>query len=173
MDRSVVSTSLSPNQPRRAVPHYFLYGEHASRAAPGFVHIETLSSRSAPHNWEIAPHLHDGLQQVMWVREGGGEARLDRDRVAFVAPARGGQCARHADALRTGWCVTQATLARPLVPHVEADRLEPRRERRVIRLAPHPEDALGGERLVRARAGLLLPRAANASCPYPRGPTNS
>ena len=87
MDRSVVSTSLSPNQPRRAVPHYFLYGEHASRAAPGFVHIETLSSRSALHNWEIAPHLHDGLQQVLWVREGGGEARLDRERVAFVGPS--------------------------------------------------------------------------------------
>ena len=85
MDRSPVSPSAS--QPRRAVPHYFLYGEHASRAAPGFVHIETLSSRSALHGWEIAPHLHDGLQQVLWVREGGGEARLDRDRVAFVAPA--------------------------------------------------------------------------------------
>jgi AraC family transcriptional activator of pobA len=27
------------------------------------------------------------LQQVLWVREGGGEARLDRERLAFVAPA--------------------------------------------------------------------------------------
>ena len=87
MDRSLVSHPHSASQPRRAVPHYFLYGEHASRAAPGFVHIETLSSRSALHDWEIAPHLHDGLQQVLWVREGGGEARLDRERVAFVAPS--------------------------------------------------------------------------------------
>ncbi len=81
MDRSLI-TPL-----RRTVPHYSLYGEHANRAAPGFVHIETLSSRSALYDWEIAPHLHDGLQQVLWAREGGGEARLDRERIGFVAPA--------------------------------------------------------------------------------------
>lgn len=78
--------SLIPH-PRRAVPHYSLYGEHASRAAPGFVHIETLSARSALHDWEIAPHLHEGLRQVFWISEGGGAARLDRDRIAFKAPA--------------------------------------------------------------------------------------
>ncbi len=81
MDRSLI-TPL-----RRTVPHYSLYGEHANRAAPGFVHIETLSCRSALYDWEIAPHLHDGLQQVLWAREGGGEARLDRERIGFVAPA--------------------------------------------------------------------------------------
>ena len=72
---------------RRAVPRYFLYGEHARRAEPGFVHVETLRSRSARYDWEIAPHLHEGLQQVFWAREGGGEAWLDRERVAVEAPA--------------------------------------------------------------------------------------
>ncbi|MCW3476723.1 helix-turn-helix domain-containing protein [Rhodovastum sp. RN2-1] len=69
------------------MPHYVLYGEHARRAAPGFVHVETLSSRSALHGWEIAPHRHEGLQQLLWVGEGGGEARLDRVRARFEGPA--------------------------------------------------------------------------------------
>jgi AraC family transcriptional regulator, transcriptional activator of pobA len=73
--------------PRRAVPRYFLYGEHARRAEPGFIHVETLSSRSARYGWEIAPHLHEGLHQVFWAREGGGEAWLDRERIAIEAPA--------------------------------------------------------------------------------------
>lgn len=72
---------------RRAVPRYFLYGEHARRADAGFVHVETLHSRSARYNWEIAPHSHEGLQQVLWAREGGGIARLDREAIAFAAPA--------------------------------------------------------------------------------------
>jgi AraC family transcriptional activator of pobA len=77
---------------RRRVPRYVLYGEAEygtpSRAAdPGFLHIEKLSARSAMYGWEIAPHCHPGLVQLFWVESGGGEARLDHDRVAFTGPA--------------------------------------------------------------------------------------
>jgi AraC family transcriptional activator of pobA len=83
-----MSAAAPPPLPtRRPVPRYFLYGEHARTAAPGFVHVETLGVRSALHSWEIAPHRHEGLQQVFWVRDGGGEARLDQLREAFEGPA--------------------------------------------------------------------------------------
>ncbi|MDE2198234.1 MAG: helix-turn-helix domain-containing protein [Rhodospirillales bacterium] len=59
------------------VPRYLLYGEPLRRAAADFLHIEPLSTRSAAHGWEIGPHRHEGLAQVFWVREGGGEARID------------------------------------------------------------------------------------------------
>ena len=72
---------------RRSVPRYFLYGEMSGRAAPGFVHIETLSFRSARHGWEINPHRHEGLHQVFWVREGGGAVSLDQSRRRFAGPA--------------------------------------------------------------------------------------
>ena len=83
----MATASPPPTPARRPVPRYFLYGEHARAAAPGFVHVETLGVRSALHGWEIAPHRHEGLQQVLWVREGGGEARLDNLREAFEGPA--------------------------------------------------------------------------------------
>ena len=79
--------TAAPASTRRPVPRYVLYGEHARTASPGFIHVETLGVRSALHGWEIAPHRHEGLQQVFWVREGGGEARLDQVREAFDGPA--------------------------------------------------------------------------------------
>ena len=63
----------TPDSPtRRRVPRYVLYGEAEygtpSRAAdPNFLHIESLSSRSASYDWEIAPHCHPGLMQLTWI----------------------------------------------------------------------------------------------------------
>ncbi len=83
----------TPDSPtRRRVPRYVLYGEAEygtpSRAAdPNFLHIESLSSRSASYDWEIAPHCHPGLMQLFWVESGSGEARLDHERISFAGPA--------------------------------------------------------------------------------------
>ncbi len=73
--------------PGRAVPRYVLYGEPARTADPGFLHMEPLAARSALHGWEIAPHRHDGLHQLFWVRAGGGTAWLDQTRHDFAGPA--------------------------------------------------------------------------------------
>ena len=71
----------------RAVPRYSLYGEMPRQAAPGFVHVESLSLRSARHDWAIEPHLHDGLAQAFWVAEGSGRVQIDTHQSDFAAPA--------------------------------------------------------------------------------------
>lgn len=77
---------------RKRVPHYVLYGEPEYGAPPRgadpqFLHCEILSLRSALHGWEIAPHCHDGLLQLLWVQQGGGIAWLDETQAEFTGPA--------------------------------------------------------------------------------------
>ena len=53
---------------------YSLYGESAH--LPDVMHCETIPERSALHDWELAPHRHERLHQVLLLRSGGGIARL-------------------------------------------------------------------------------------------------
>lgn len=75
------------------VPHFQLYGEGASFADPGFVHIETIESRSSLTGWEIRPHRHDTLDQLLVIETGGvtvtleGIAQSLRGPVAIHVPA--------------------------------------------------------------------------------------
>jgi AraC family transcriptional activator of pobA len=64
-----------------AIPTFALYGEAAS---PGqeVLHIEEVQSRSSLYRWEIEPHRHQGLYQVLWVRQGAAEVVLDERREA-------------------------------------------------------------------------------------------
>lgn len=55
---------------KTSVPHYHLYGESQSTAESEFLHVETISERSSAHEWEIAPHRHDNLFQMIWVDRG-------------------------------------------------------------------------------------------------------
>ncbi|MDP3699894.1 MAG: helix-turn-helix domain-containing protein [Hylemonella sp.] len=58
------------------IPSFSLYGE---AAAPGqeLLHVEAVASRSRLYHWEIAPHLHQGLYQVVWLQRGAAEVALD------------------------------------------------------------------------------------------------
>ena len=53
-----------------------MYGE---AAAPGqeLLHIEAVASRSRLYHWEISPHVHQGLYQVLWLQQGAAEVALD------------------------------------------------------------------------------------------------
>lgn len=62
---------------RLPVPQFHLYGESESFADPGFVHIETIESRSRRNNWEIAPHWHDRLDQLLVLLSGRVTSRID------------------------------------------------------------------------------------------------
>lgn len=87
-----------PHPPRRSVaaapppiPRFALYGEAAT---PGqeLLHIEEVQSRSRVRHWEIDPHTHQGLYQVLWVQQGSAQVMLDEWRqtvhgpVAIVVP---------------------------------------------------------------------------------------
>lgn len=68
-------------RPAATIRHYSLYGE--SGQLPDVMHCETIAQRSVLHDWELAPHCHDRLHQVLLLRTGSGEARLDDAHVAL------------------------------------------------------------------------------------------
>ena len=68
------------------VPLFALYGEEIWPTDLDGLHVETISSRSRLYNWEIAPHRHGDLHQVMWISEGGGLLHLEGRVLPFTAP---------------------------------------------------------------------------------------
>lgn len=41
------------------------------------VHFERIHERSGLHHYEIEPHIHDGLFQLLYIRSGGGQSFID------------------------------------------------------------------------------------------------
>ncbi len=68
------------------IPRFFLYGEPPRDADERFVHIETIADRGRLHNWEIRPHTHRDLHQLLVILEGGGEMRAENTVHAIAAP---------------------------------------------------------------------------------------
>lgn len=62
---------------------YSLFGESAN--LPDVMHCETIAARSALHGWELAPHRHARLHQLLLLRSGGGEAHLEGRAVPLQA----------------------------------------------------------------------------------------
>lgn len=58
----------------RPVPIYSLYGEKPTEHTEFWAHAETIYSRSSLHSWEIRPHRHERLFQILHIRSGRGEA---------------------------------------------------------------------------------------------------
>ena len=59
------------------IPSYELYGEAQAWPTPELVHVESIAARSRLYNWEIKPHRHAGLFQLLWLREGKARCVLD------------------------------------------------------------------------------------------------
>ncbi len=74
-------------RPAAALPSYQLYGEPGHVGVPERLHIETISARSRLHDWEIRPHRHETLFQILYIGRGRAEARFDGRRVALAGPA--------------------------------------------------------------------------------------
>ena len=68
-----------------AVPVFKLYGEHAHWLTPDMVHCETIAERSVLHNWQIRPHQHHGLFQILYLKAGKARMRIDDDEFAMHA----------------------------------------------------------------------------------------
>ncbi len=59
----------------RSIQTYNLFGE--SQDLPDVVHCETIAARSVLHDWELTPHRHARLHQLLVIESGGGWATLD------------------------------------------------------------------------------------------------
>jgi AraC family transcriptional regulator, transcriptional activator of pobA len=75
-----------PKRKGARIPSFALYGE---APAPGqeMLHVEDIQSRSRLYHWEIGPHVHQGLYQILWLFRGEAEVALDEWRGAVEGPA--------------------------------------------------------------------------------------
>lgn len=72
---------------RGRIPAYQLYGESPHPAAGPLLHVETIEARSARHDWQIDPHLHQALHQIILVARGQGEVLAESIRARYHPPA--------------------------------------------------------------------------------------
>jgi AraC family transcriptional activator of pobA len=80
----------APHASHRAaasLPSYQLYGEPGSAPVGERAHVETISSRSRLHDWEIQPHRHELLFQILYIARGRAEAQVDGVTTALAGPA--------------------------------------------------------------------------------------
>lgn len=71
------------NQP---LPAYALYGEPSRQGLEDRLHVETVAQRSRLHDWEIKPHRHEALFQILVIRSGRVQAWLDGQEQALQGP---------------------------------------------------------------------------------------
>lgn len=76
------------------IPNYALYGDCAEPGWLTTVHFERIHERSSLYHFDIEPHFHDGLLQLLYVTSGGGTASIDgaswhvRPQTLIIVPAR-------------------------------------------------------------------------------------
>jgi AraC family transcriptional activator of pobA len=68
------------------VPHFDLFGEPPAPGGAPLLHVETIRRRSRPRGWEIDDHRHDRLLQVVILRRGWAELRVDGRSSRHPAP---------------------------------------------------------------------------------------
>jgi len=97
--------------PTSVIHNYSLFGE--SQHLPDVLHCETIADRSALHGWELAPHRHARLHQVLLIQAGGGTVNLDGHSHALTAGSLVNVPPGHVHAFRftqgtQGWVTTLA-----------------------------------------------------------------
>ncbi|MES2715713.1 MAG: helix-turn-helix domain-containing protein [Pseudomonadota bacterium] len=69
-----------------ALPTYALYGEPGRTQATDWLHCERIAERSQRHDWEIRPHRHASLLQILHIAQGRAEAWLDGQAQTLAGP---------------------------------------------------------------------------------------
>lgn len=75
---------ISHMRPSDHIHSYHLFGETSELT--DVLHVETIKSRSESYNWQLKPHRHGRLHQVLFLTSGGGSARLDGEEQRLEAP---------------------------------------------------------------------------------------
>lgn len=106
---------------------YGLFGETANLPDP--LHIETIAARSALHDWELAPHRHVRLHQLLLLQRGSGTLHLEGGALPLQAMSLVNvpPGAVHAFAFQRGTQGWVATLADDLVEQLLPPAGEERR----------------------------------------------
>lgn len=68
------------------IPSYTLYGEVFDKQGLLSINIEPISRRAPNYDWNIQPHQHGNLLQLLFVEQGGGITFFDGKDVPFSAP---------------------------------------------------------------------------------------
>ncbi len=104
------------------VPVFKLYGETVAWPTPDLIHCETIPERSSLHDWEIKPHRHGDLVQLLYVQSGQALLKVEdtvrevQGPVLQVVPALSVHTFRFAENIQ-GHILS---LASPLVEPLEA-----------------------------------------------------
>lgn len=79
----------APSRPPAALslPSYALYGEEGRTQATDWLHCETIRERSQRHDWEIRPHRHESLFQILHIAGGRVQALVEGREVRLAGPA--------------------------------------------------------------------------------------
>jgi AraC family transcriptional activator of pobA len=93
------------------IQSYSLFGE--STHLPDVLHCETIAARSVLHGWELTPHRHSRLHQVLLVQAGGGTCSLDGSTQPLAPGSLVNVPPGHVHAFRftqgtSGWVTTMA-----------------------------------------------------------------
>ncbi|WNW11178.1 helix-turn-helix domain-containing protein [Pseudomonas sp. DTU_2021_1001937_2_SI_NGA_ILE_001] len=108
--------------PASPVPVFKLYGETTAWPTPDLIHCESIAERSSLHDWEIKPHRHGDLVQLLFVRTGHAHLKVEDQvhevdgPVLLVVPALSVHTFKFAEDIQ-GHILT---LAMPLVERMEA-----------------------------------------------------
>lgn len=79
-------TAAAARRRGRALPAYTLYGEPQRQGLGDLLHCESIAQRSRLHDWEIRPHRHESMFQILVIRSGRVRARLDADECELAGP---------------------------------------------------------------------------------------
>ncbi|MEO8808323.1 MAG: helix-turn-helix domain-containing protein [Burkholderiaceae bacterium] len=71
---------------KNTLPSYSLYGEQGRAADIEWLHCESIAERSRLHDWEIRPHRHELLYQILFIRMGRAELALESQNASVRGP---------------------------------------------------------------------------------------
>lgn len=63
-----------------SIPVFKLYGENKAWPTPDLLHCESIPERSSLHHWEIKPHRHADLFQLLYVQRGQAVVEIEGKR---------------------------------------------------------------------------------------------
>ncbi|MFG0411196.1 helix-turn-helix domain-containing protein [Pseudomonas sp. FYR_11] len=69
------------------VPLFKLYGENQAWPGTDLLHCESIPARSRLHHWEIKPHQHAELFQLLYVQRGQAQVEIEGTRFAISEAA--------------------------------------------------------------------------------------